>query len=166
MCNYSGGSPGFLTLPSYIGGNTMINFIYAVIGAVISVVVSFVVCLILYKDQVEKSDNEVENKIENKKVSTGNMITVKSPLTGEAVSLKNVNDPVFADEIMGKGIAIIPTEGKVVSPVEGTVEMVFDTKHAVALKDENGVEMIIHIGLDTVKLGGKYFNTHVKKVIK
>lgn len=94
------------------------------------------------------------------------MITIKSPLTGEAVSLKNVNDPVFADEIMGKGIAIIPTEGKVVSPVEGTVEMVFDTKHAVALKDENGVEMIIHIGLDTVKLGGKYFNTHVKKVIK
>ncbi|KRU28239.1 subunit EIIABC of beta-glucoside-specific PTS system [Clostridium sporogenes] len=163
VCNYSGGSPGFLTLPSYIGGNTMINFIYAVIGAVISVVVSFVVCLILYKDQVEKSDNEVENKIENKNVSTGNMITVKSPLTGEAVSLKNVNDPVFADEIMGKGIAIIPTEGKVVSPVEGTVEMVFDTKHAIALKDENGVEMIIHIGLDTVKLGGKYFDTHVKK---
>ncbi len=164
VSNYSGGSPGFLTLPSYIGGDSMINFVYAVIGAVISVVVSFIVCLILYKDQVEEKDNEKsDNKAENKNIPAGSMITVKSPLTGEAVSLKNVNDPVFADEIMGKGIAIIPTEGKVVSPVEGTVEMVFDTKHAVALKDKNGVEMIIHIGLDTVKLGGKYFNTHVEK---
>lgn len=157
--NYSGGSPGFLTLPSYIGGDTINNFIYAIIGAIISVVVSFLVCLMLYKDEVETSDNLVKNK----NVSTGNMITLKSPLTGEAVALKNVNDPVFADEIMGKGIAIIPTEGKVVSPVEGTVEMVFDTKHAIALKDENGVEMIIHIGLDTVKLGGNYFNAHVKQ---
>ena len=161
VSNYSGGSPGFLTLPSYIGGDTMTNFVYAVIGAIISVVVSFVICLILYKDPVEKVKDE--NKTENKNISSGSMITIKSPLVGEAVSLKNVSDPVFADEIMGKGMAIIPTEGKVVSPVNGTVEMVFETKHAIALKDENGVEMIIHIGLNTVKLDGKYFNTHVKK---
>ena len=163
VCNYSGGSPGFLTLPSYIGGDTMTNFVFAVIGAVISVAVAFVACLILYKDPVNESEEvKITEKVENT-ITNGNMITVKAPLTGEAVALKNVNDPVFADEIMGKGIAIIPTEGKVVSPVNGTIEMLFDTKHAVALKDENGVEMLIHIGLDTVKLGGKHFNAHVKQ---
>lgn len=163
VCNYSGGSPGFLTLPSYIGGDTMTNFVFAVIGAVISVAVAFVACLILYKDPVDENEEvKVAEKVENT-ITNGNMITVKAPLTGEAVALKNVNDPVFADEIMGKGIAIIPTEGKVVSPVNGTIEMLFDTKHAVALKDENGVEMLIHIGLDTVKLGGKHFNAHVKQ---
>ena len=163
VCNYSGGSPGFLTLPSYIGGDTMTNFVFAVIGAVISVAAAFVACLILYKDPVDENEEvKVAEKVENT-ITNGNMITVKAPLTGEAVALKNVNDPVFADEIMGKGIAIIPTEGKVVSPVNGTIEMLFDTKHAVALKDENGVEMLIHIGLDTVKLGGKHFNAHVKQ---
>ena len=163
VCNYSGGSPGFLTLPSYIGGDTMTNFVFAVIGAAVSVAVAFVACLILYKDPVNENEEvKITEKVENT-ITNGNMITVKAPLTGEAVALKNVNDPVFADEIMGKGIAIIPTEGKVVSPVNGTIEMLFDTKHAVALKDENGVEMLIHIGLDTVKLGGKHFNAHVKQ---
>ena len=163
VCNYSGGSPGFLTLPSYIGGDTMTNFVFAVIGAAVSVAVAFVACLILYKDPVDENEEvKVTEKVENTRAN-GNMITVKAPLTGEAVALKNVNDPVFADEIMGKGIAIIPTEGKVVSPVNGTIEMLFDTKHAIALKDENGVEMLIHIGLDTVKLGGKHFNAHVKQ---
>ncbi|WP_300257726.1 beta-glucoside-specific PTS transporter subunit IIABC [Clostridium sp.] len=157
--NYSGGVPGALTLPSYIGGDTITNFIYAVIGTLISIVVSFVVCYIFYKDPVEES-SEVD---ESPKVQKGNIITVKAPLIGEAVSLKSVNDPVFSDEIMGKGIAIIPTEGKVVSPIEGTVEMVFETKHAIALKDKNGVEMLIHIGLDTVKLGGRHFNAHVSQ---
>lgn len=165
VCNYSGGSPGFLTLPSYIGGETMTNFFFAVAGAVISVVTAFIACLILYKDPVEeKEEVKSGNKSENiNTIEDGKMITIKAPLTGEAVAIKNVNDPVFADEIMGKGIAIIPTEGKVVSPVNGTVEMLFDTKHAIALRDENGVEMLIHIGLDTVKLGGKHFNAHVKQ---
>jgi beta-glucoside PTS system EIICBA component len=158
--NYTGGSPGLLTLPSYIGGDTMTNLAYAVIGAVISVVVSFVVCLILYKDPTEEFNEESKNKNMS---SNDNITIVKSPLTGEAISLKNVNDPAFSDGVMGKGTAIIPTEGKVFSPLNGTVEMIFKTKHAVAIKGDNGVEVLIHIGLETVKLEGRYFNAHVKQ---
>lgn len=157
VANYSGGSPGLLTLPSYIGGDTMGNFYFAVIGAAISVVVSFVTCLILFKDP---SEEEIKEEVV---VSNDKVVVVKSPVKGEAVSLENVNDPVFSGGIMGKGMAIIPTEGRAVAPVEGTVEMIFETNHAVAIKDKNGAEILIHIGLDTVKLNGKHFKAHVKQ---
>lgn len=162
VANYSGGSPGLLTLPSYIGGDTMSNFVYACIGAAISVVVAFIVSFILYKDPKDETVKE-EKKEEVKKapVKEG-MVTISAPLTGEAVALSQVNDLTFAEEIMGPGMAIIPTEGKVVSPVNGTVAMIFETKHAIALVDDNGTELLIHVGLDTVKLGGKYFTAHVK----
>lgn len=161
VSNYSGGSPGFLTLPSYIGGDTMSNFVYACIGAIISVVSAFIICLVIYKDSAEEKEEVVTKK---EVTSTGNssMSTICSPLKGEAVSLKQVNDPTFSEEIMGKGMAIIPTEGKLVSPVNGTVSMIFNTKHAVGIVDDNGVELLIHVGLDTVKLQGKYFTAHVK----
>ena len=162
VANYSGGSPGLLTLPSYIGGDTMSSFIYACIGAAISVVAAFIAAFILYKDPTDETVKE-EKKEEVKKapVKEG-MVTICAPLTGEAVALSEVNDLTFAEEIMGPGMAIIPTEGKVVSPVDGTVAMIFETKHAIALVDENGTELLIHVGLDTVKLGGKYFTAHVK----
>lgn len=163
VANYSGGSPGFLTLPSYIGGDSMMNFVYACIGAVMSVAVAFVAGYIMYKDAEEVAETTKEEKIVEKAVVVKDgMNTVCSPLTGEAVSLGLVNDPTFAEEIMGKGMAIIPTEGKVVSPVDGTIAMIFDTKHAIAIKGDNGTELLIHVGLDTVKLGGKYFTAYVK----
>ena len=73
-----------------------------------------------------------------------------------------VDDPTFAEEIMGKGIAIIPTEDEIFSPINGTVSLVFNTKHAIGLKTEDGAEVLIHIGLDTVKLNGEHFTTFVK----
>lgn len=160
---FATGSPGVLTLPVYIGGETMSNFFYACIGVAISIVVAFIVAYVMYKDaEGVKLAETKEEKTEKVAVAKEGMNVVCSPLTGEAVSLGLVNDPTFSEEIMGKGMAIIPTEGKVVSPVNGTVAMIFDTKHAIAIKDENGVELLIHIGLDTVKLGGKYFTAHVK----
>lgn len=156
---FATGSPGLLTLPVYIGGETMSNFFYACIGVVISIVVAFIVAYMMYKDaQVAETKEDKTQKV----VAKEGMNVVCAPLTGEAVSLGLVNDPTFSEEIMGKGMAIIPTEGKVVSPVNGTVAMIFDTKHAIAIQDENGVELLIHVGLDTVKLGGKYFTAHVK----
>lgn len=89
-------------------------------------------------------------------------IVINSPVSGEVVALGNVPDPVFASEMLGKGIAVIPSEGKVYAPVSGKVVTVFTTKHAIGLVDENGVEVLIHIGLDTVNLSGQHFTSHVK----
>ena len=81
---------------------------------------------------------------------------------GTAILLSQVNDATFASEVLGKGIAVIPSKGEVVAPCDATVETVFDTKHAVGLSTENGMELLIHIGINTVELEGKYYTAHVK----
>ena len=86
--------------------------------------------------------------------------TVLAPAAGKAVSLKEVNDPTFSQEILGKGVAIIPSEGKIVAPADGTISVFFETKHAVSISAENGAEIIFHVGLDTVNLKGEHFTAH------
>lgn len=81
---------------------------------------------------------------------------------GTAILLSQVNDATFASEVLGKGVAVIPSKGEVVAPCDATVETVFDTKHAVGLSTENGMELLIHIGINTVELEGKYYTAHVK----
>lgn len=164
--NYSGGSPGLMTLPSYIGGDSLRDLYLACVGAAIAFVASFVISYIMFKDPAEETEDvkaEPEASGEKKEYAGGTgSASVCSPLSGKAVPLSEVSDPTFGEEILGKGAAVIPSEGKVVSPVNGTVETVFDTLHAIGLKSDDGVEILIHIGLDTVKLGGKYFTAHVK----
>ena len=104
-----------------------------------------------------KADAEVAATVE-----VGNEQIVVAPIKGKAVSLEAVGDGVFSAEMLGKGAAIDPAEGRAVSPVTGTVSTVFDTKHAVGLTSDDGVEVLIHIGIDTVKLNGAPFTTHVK----
>lgn len=159
--NFSGGSPGFLTLPSYIGDDTLASFYFACIGAIISVVLAFVITLIIFKDEKETVEVKDDNKAAAKESEKAEEIEISAPLTGEAVELSKVDDPTFAEEILGKGAAIIPSEGKVAAPFDGTVISVFDTKHAIALKSEDGLELLIHIGLDTVKLNGKHYDAKV-----
>jgi len=87
---------------------------------------------------------------------------IGAPLKGEAVPITEVNDPTFAEEMLGKGMAIKPAEGKVYAPFDGTVAMIFDTKHAVSLVSEKGAEVLIHVGLDTVMLKGKHYTAHIE----
>lgn len=88
-------------------------------------------------------------------------IQIYAPLSGEYVKIEDIPDPVFAQKMMGEGFGINPTEGTVVSPIEGNVDNVFPTKHAIGLKAENGLELLVHIGLDTVQLDGEGFEVLV-----
>ena len=86
---------------------------------------------------------------------------ILSPVNGEILELSQVPDQVFSQKIMGDGFAIKSTDGIITSPINGTVEMIFDTKHAIGLKDLNGREILIHLGIDTVNLKGEGFNVFV-----
>ena len=139
---------------------SILNVVNILIGCAIGFVATFVITWIIgFEDEVEESTEQNETK-EIKPLN--NKISIKSPIKGEAIPLSKVDDITFADEIMGKGIAIIPTSNEVVSPINGTVSMVFNTNHAIGLKSDDGVEILIHIGLDTVKLEGEHFNVFVK----
>jgi PTS system beta-glucosides-specific IIC component len=161
---YASATAGFAAIPVYISDDFS-NVRNACITIVISIVATVIATLILgFKD----IDTEVEVKQNNKKeeIKSSSLIgelTIKSPISGEVLPLSEVKDAVFSQEIMGKGVAVMPAEGKVYSPIDGTVEALFKTKHAIGLKSNDGVEVLIHIGIDTVELEGKYFTSHVEQ---
>ncbi len=157
---------GVLAIPGYIKPATdttppdASGVIYMLIAITVAMVVGFVLTWVTYKDDettVNAEDKEVETKTEVKAT------TLFSPLSGEVIDVKEVRDSVFASGALGKGVAINPTSGVVVSPVDGKVKILFKTNHAIGLVTETGAEILIHIGIDTVQLDGKHFNTRVSK---
>lgn len=88
------------------------------------------------------------------------IISLKAVEDGRTIPMDEVNDQTFAQELLGPGIAIVPSDGTVVSPIDGTIATVMDTKHAVCIQGEDGLELIVHAGLDTVELNGKYYQTY------
>ena len=104
------------------------------------------------KPQTEGAENTETN---------GKAITLYSHMNGTAVKLEDVEDEVFSQKILGEGAAVEPSEGKLYAPCDGKIDSVFDTKHAVNMVSSDGVEILLHIGIDTVKLGGQYFEAHV-----
>ena len=122
-----------------------------------------------YKDAVPENEAPAADSSDEKNSEENNSESdpedeniLYSPLEGTAISLSQVNDATFASEVLGKGMAVIPDKGEVVAPCDATVETVFETKHAVGLSTESGMELLIHIGVNTVELGGKYYTAHVK----
>lgn len=147
-------------------GMSMINYI---IGMAISLAVSFFVTIAIFKDKNKSEDEkeDIEEKCEEvAETELFQSATLSSPLTGKVIPLSEVQDDAFASGIMGKGAAIVPDIGRVCSPVDGTVSALFNTKHAIGLTADNGVEVLIHVGIDTVKLGGKYFKAYVDNGVK
>lgn len=160
LVRYAFVSPGLAALPAFIGANPM-NIVHAVITCIISFAAAFAAAWILGFDEPADPDQaRKETKPAAKPVS--GPASVAAPVNGTCIPLSEVNDAVFSQKILGDGAAIIPSEGKVYAPVNGTVSTVFDTKHAIGLLSEDGVELLIHIGIDTVNLEGKHFTAHVE----
>ncbi|PTQ82217.1 PTS system beta-glucoside-specific IIA component (Glc family) /PTS system beta-glucoside-specific IIB component (Glc family) /PTS system beta-glucoside-specific IIC component (Glc family) [Trichococcus patagoniensis] len=167
--NYAGGSPGLLSLGSYIGENTLHSFYVAAATLVISVIVSFVVTYILYRDEetldavqpVETTTAQtVATAAANPSATHSDFLTqdsIVAPMAGQVVPLSQVDDPIFAQAILGQGVAIMPTDGLIKSPINGEIVTIFETKHAIGLRTDEGIEILIHIGLDTVQLKGEHF---------
>lgn len=115
------------------------------------------------EDYLLENHNSVANDTnEARTVKASKECVVKCPINGKSVTLSEVKDGVFSEEMLGKGAAIEPMDGKVFAPFNGKIDMVFDTKHAIGLSSDDGVELLIHIGIDTVRLNGKYYTLHVK----
>lgn len=148
------GPPGLLTLPVFIG-DSMTAFYGLLIGVGVSFFLSMVLTYILGFE-----DDPIEKEVE-KNVRPSTEMTIPSPVSGQIVSLEKVSDSVFASGAMGKGFAVVPTEGKVIAPVSGQVTAIFASKHAIGIRSEDGMEILIHVGIDTVRLDGTHFELHV-----
>lgn len=159
---YAQVAPGLLSLPSYIGPNGFITVVYAAISCVIAFIVSFIVSFVLGIDEPAQDTKKSEDKDEAAMDAALSGV-VYAPIKGKSVELSEVNDPVFADGIMGKGVAIIPEEGVVYSPVDGVISALFETKHAIGITGDDGVEILIHVGIDTVKLKGNHYTAYIQK---
>lgn len=163
---YAIASASFVGLPANIGEGSVMGVVYALIVIAVSFVSAFLITNILGDREGKKSDTKVEENKEQElqektkqTITNNNPVEIKAPLSGKAIKLSDVDDPTFSSQVMGKGIAIVPDKGELVSPVNGTIQTIFSTKHAVGITSEDGVEILMHIGVDTVQLGGKYFET-------
>jgi beta-glucoside PTS system EIICBA component len=154
--------PGLASLSMFISDELPKNIINAIIGLVISFLVAFVSALLLGKDkQMDKKTTEEQQENGIKKSLKGES-EFKSPLIGQMIDLSDVNDDVFSSKVMGDGIAVIPSKGELYAPADGKIEMFFETNHALGMTTDKGAQILFHVGLDTVELGGKYFEPQVK----
>jgi PTS system beta-glucosides-specific IIC component len=150
----------------------MSNLVNACIGVVIAIVVAFVACYIMYGiwakngklDPEELGDVASElTAVSSAPASTAKGGTIAAPITGKIIALSDVSDEAFSSGALGQGLAIEPAEGKVYAPIDGEISTFFPTGHAVGITGNNGAEILIHVGMDTVELNGKGFSPKKKQ---
>ncbi|KKK09272.1 beta-glucoside-specific PTS transporter subunit IIABC [Bacillus sp. L_1B0_12] len=162
--------PGITSLPTYIMKGTN-NFQLALIGIALSFIVSLLITILLgFQESVTAANEQAAEKrnhtesTENQQMSKQtNPYEVQAPMSGKVIPLSEVNDSVFSSEMMGKGVAILPDKGVVQAPFSGKVVTVTPTKHAIGLVSDDGIELLIHVGIDTVSLNGQFFDVLVKE---
>lgn len=161
--SYAFAVPSLVSLPQFIGGQGNGNIINAIVVAVISIVLTFILTWVFGIDEVDK--NETEQHIEiSEAVETGSNDPKKiyAPMKGQVIPLEQVKDDAFSGKMMGEGLAIIPEEDTIKAPFDGEVTALFPTKHAIGLTSDSGIELLIHVGIDTVELAGQYFTAFVE----
>lgn len=176
--------PGITALPTYVEAGTD-NFLYICLAIITSFITAFAITLVVKLDETslvsqDKPENnkdadnaptQASSNNESQKIThLGNNnnkqhvdLTLLAPITGETLALEQVPDTVFANKIIGDGIAIIPSDNKVYAPADGTISMVTPTKHAIGITTNDGLDILIHVGIDTVSLNGEGFTLHVNE---
>lgn len=156
-----------LSIPTFISPNPKIesNVTMAIIASVLSFVLGFILTLIIYRDTqgaADEVDNISDGSSHLNKESINQELLLHSPLSGKVIPLEQVSDPVFLSLAMGKGLAIEPTEGKLYAPADGKILTVFPTGHAIGMITNDGAEILMHIGMNTVELDGEGFKILVQ----
>ena len=156
---FATGSSGLPAVFLYIGNDTMTYFYSILIALVISFVVTAIVTYVLSL----KFENQEVQTIEKVHVNKGEIL---SPIQGKLYPLSDAKDEAFASETLGKGALIQPSNGKVYAPFDGTIVTLFPTKHAIGIVSDDGIEMLIHFGIDTVNLNGQHFTAFIEQGMK
>ncbi|QGX46084.1 PTS system trehalose-specific EIIBC component [Streptococcus equinus] len=163
-----GGLPGILSIQAKYMGLFAINML-------IAVAVPFMLTYVFRKGSIlTKAEDDLKNGEQSQvqavvaakkeaQAPAGTIISIQSPLVGHAKDLSQAQDPVFAQGVMGQGLVIEPTDGELLAPINGVVSAIFPTKHAIGLISDEGMELLMHIGMDTVNLNGQGFTAHVKQ---
>jgi PTS system beta-glucosides-specific IIC component len=168
------GGLGIFMIPSFIGPNGLDMTVW---GAVVAAIVAFVIGAVMTylfggvnkeETPLEKAEVAATEAPVAEEVGVDNAVEAKgevvsSPLTGTVLPLDEVKDEAFATGALGNGVAVVPTEGKLVAPVSGTVSALFPSKHAVGIISDHGAELLIHVGMDTVQLQGEFFTAHIQQ---
>lgn len=164
------GGMGIFEFPAMIAPDgSMGNLIVAVTGAVMALVLGFIFTFITFKDkeknkpEEKNAKKENENSFENPDKSFLKKEIIKSPFNGKIIPLKDGSDEAFASGALGKGVIIIPNDNTLYSPVNGTVATLFPTLHAIGIVSDEETEILIHVGINTVQLNGKYFSAEIKE---
>ena len=157
-------TPAIVTIVQYVEESRPASLLIAALTILLTVVVTFVATMLIgFEDIVDEEDEAEETAAETPAaiLPEDQKIIIESPIKGEIVPMEQVNDATFSNGILGQGVAILPEEGVVYAPFDGKVDMFFETGHAVGLVSDQGVECLIHVGIDTVNLNGAHF--HPKK---
>lgn len=155
-------SPSLASISMFIDPENSKNIIFAFVGLVISMISSFIITFFSWKEDKEKAEVPVAEHTFDKRIKKDEGVHIAQPVSGKVIPLSEVNDAVFSTKVMGEGIAVIPCTGELYAPADGKIKMVFDTNHALGMETSNGAEILFHIGIDTVQLGGKHFESLVK----
>ncbi|MGG0760958.1 beta-glucoside-specific PTS transporter subunit IIABC [Bacillus paramycoides] len=163
---YMTGGLGIFALPTFISPKEGITagFWGAIIAMVVSLILGFVLTYLF--GFTKKKDSTESAETIDKIAASNDDEAILSPFHGIVMPLQNIDDAAFASGALGEGVAIEPSEGKLFSPVSGTISALFPTNHAVGITADSGAEILIHIGMDTVKLNGEFFYSHIEQGVR
>ncbi|WP_436882341.1 PTS cellobiose/arbutin/salicin transporter subunit IIBC [Staphylococcus gallinarum] len=159
LASHSMAAPGLFTSVQFIDKDNPMSILWVVVVMVLSIVISFILTLVIGFEDIPESEDELLDL----GTQDADNIIVSAPVEGKIKPIESVQDDVFSREVIGKSIAIEPTGNKIYAPVTGMITSVFPSKHAVGITGDNGIEVLVHVGIDTVKLNGEPFTSSIEQ---